>query len=481
MNRESRSILVLILIVFFIFACSTSESPEAMKACPDIDSNLSESENAEAFFENGCSAQEAYAKLSAFYQLDVDETVVLLKMTHYLNEEVMDASLQDYINKYSELIEAYGPIFNFHHLESYLPSSVEWFLENSYLEDDTGYSGSVTPNELMMVVEQQKTQNNASKFWFRSNGIKEGDLQNATSYVHVYRTEIFTDIQFWLFYPYNGPGSIKSRFGDIWSSPIEFGNLAPLGEHVGDWEVVILRFDNNNELLGAFLSSHGDYPFYDKQDIDMNNNQALVYASLNGHGNYPRVGDNTDRKLHLGLGTDVPVLGYVGGHLDIDLLNVTSNQGQQFNAAQNYRIIAIDDVTFGGTWTEPLNDMDSGHWINFDGRWGESNMLSLERGALADLTMDLLGPFFPSTSAIVYPLCDTFDSFFTPGFVIDGCRAALNPLFTIAAYGMEPFSDDIVDLFYDRESSGPVTPKCKAADVWIYETNPNEGSLPPQC
>ncbi|XP_059064245.1 hypothetical protein At1g04090-like, partial [Cryptomeria japonica] len=61
--------------------------------------------------------------------------------------------------------------------------------------------------------------------------VKQKDLQSAEAYVHVKPMLVgtFSDIAMWLFYPFNGPRSLKVQL---------FYNLSlgKIGQHLVDWE-----------------------------------------------------------------------------------------------------------------------------------------------------------------------------------------------------------------------------------------------------
>jgi hypothetical protein len=62
------------------------------------------------------------------------------------------------------------------------------------------------------------------------------------------------DLQYWFFYPFNGPGRMRVQFGEVHDAT---SSLAPLGDYYGDWEMVILRFDSTTyDKIGLDTKAH---------------------------------------------------------------------------------------------------------------------------------------------------------------------------------------------------------------------------------
>jgi len=118
------------------------------------------------------------------------------------------------------------------------------------------------------------------------DNLERGDLAKAKVYVHVKPMfgATFTDIVIWIYYPFNGPATIKFKFLNI-----KFDHL---GEHTGDWEHVTLRVNNfNGELKSIYFSEHSGGKWVDATDIEFQDrNKAAVYASRYGHAFYSKPG-----------------------------------------------------------------------------------------------------------------------------------------------------------------------------------------------
>ena len=106
----------------------------------------------------------------------------------------------------------------------------------------------------------------------------------------------YTDRQCWLFNAYNGPGTlhIDGLMDDSITSSGDI-NVAQLSEHVGDWEMFMIRVNNTTlNLDGMWLSEHAKGQFITADQIDrkfgFQGTQPIIFSALNGHGNWYRAG-----------------------------------------------------------------------------------------------------------------------------------------------------------------------------------------------
>src|SRR5688572_31949627 len=150
---------------------------------------------------------------------------------------------------------------------------------------------AVTADTMMDKVQELQT-GGANQFWMElPEAHRGGDLQSAKAYVHAVRLKDLgmTDLQFWLFRAYNGPGTIKASasidpIGGVCSGDAVPGNVEPLGEHTGDWEGIYVRFDDaTGEIVEVYLSAHGAAPRTPAANLTFEGTHPVFYASLNGH------------------------------------------------------------------------------------------------------------------------------------------------------------------------------------------------------
>jgi VPS62-like protein len=138
--------------------------------------------------------------------------------------------------------------------------SIEAFLQHAKLHDRNTGAEINHPT----VAQLPTGINNDGRYWLiLEDGYKGGDLATAKAYVHAYWKPgmSWTDLQFWFFYAYNGPGTAHIN-GLVFDTIAHSGdpNLAPLGEQFGDWECCMIRIDNSSkQMILSRLADHPDY------------------------------------------------------------------------------------------------------------------------------------------------------------------------------------------------------------------------------
>ncbi|CAG8678587.1 12380_t:CDS:1 [Funneliformis mosseae] len=159
------------------------------------------------------------------------------------------------------------------------------------------------------------------------------------------------DIEYWLFYPYNGP----TNFG-----------LTP---HEGDWEQATVRVyvDENakddkpkSQVLGVWMSAHSEGRWWapsiyqssgsDIGPLDFEEGRPIVYSAINSHANYGTIG--TQKYL-------AKKIIYLEDHTD---------KGQKWPIADNLiKILEDTDRQFDVEKTKVINNQ---FWVKFRGKWG---------------------------------------------------------------------------------------------------------------
>lgn len=138
-------------------------------------------------------------------------------------------------------IAKYGPILQVHPNEKYDICSVEWFLAHSTLVDSQDPASNIAHPFAIQLPQGPKQ---GSRYYLEiEDSVKTGNFSTGKAYVNALwkKDSTFTDIQFWFFNAYNGPGTAK--FDSLVFNKVKnTGNvdLSPLGEHVGDWVSGIL-------------------------------------------------------------------------------------------------------------------------------------------------------------------------------------------------------------------------------------------------
>jgi D-tyrosyl-tRNA(Tyr) deacylase len=243
-------------------------------------------------------------------------------------------------------ISRYGPILKFHPNEKNLMCSVEWFLGRAVLHDDKTNRTIPSPK-----VDQLPTgPKENGRYWLTlADDAKGGNLPTAKAYVHAYAPpgRSYTDLQFYIFYAYNGPGTLH-LFTTISEGD---ASLQPLGEHVGDWETCVLRIDNaSKSLIGVWMSQHGSGQWLEGSQLEQlgrDREQIILYSSLNGHAIYPAIGPNPTHE---------------GDYLAVSwfLRNDTDDGGQILDCSTRYNLVSAPSIV------EPK-------WLDYPYRWGPEN------------------------------------------------------------------------------------------------------------
>jgi hypothetical protein len=241
-------------------------------------------------------------------------------------------------NQVVEVVKKYGPLVHLHPDEKYVMSSVEWFLERATLYHNGNKVNEVRGNQSLLPT---GTQTDESYWLDIPSEARKGDMSTAVAYVHARAsaTAGMTDVQFWFFYPYNGPGTAKLF-------PIDKKvDLSPFGVHTGDWEHMVLTVDDKLVPHKMYLAQHSSGEWIALKPGDLTRRIEL-YASRNGHATYNTTGQNlTEEKKQKLLGQTV---------YDVGLRNDTDKGGPTLDCAARFQLL----------------DGNEPHWLDFPGLWG---------------------------------------------------------------------------------------------------------------
>jgi len=199
----------------------------------------------------------------------------------------------------------------------------------------------------------------------------------------------------------------------LFSAEIHSGdvNLAPLGEHYGDWECCMVRIDNKSkQMSGAWLSQHSAGQMFYQNDLKafqrVNGNQIVVYSSRNGHAVYSGRGGNYTEHRSYGLGA-------LGTGLEFDLRNDTADGGHELNCGQKYDIISADWLNY----KEP-------NWVNYYNRWGPEGSTT---HMSADTVANIFKAAFGWLSIIAFPTLQIIGGVVLSFFVKDDVNGPVGP------------------------------------------------------
>ncbi len=297
------------------------------------------------------------------------------------------------LNELNDIIKKYAPSLNIHPDEKYKPTSVDFFVENSNLLDKrTGQYTQAHIDDL------PQGEDNGSNYQLvlKSDSARSGDFSQATCYVHAKAgTGLYTDIQFWFFYAYNGHGTFRIKTLSFGQTLTE-GNTssAPIGEHEGDWEHVTVRINNfTHQPEYLYLSQHGGGIWVPWKDLTFvsETTQPIIYSSQNGHASYQLIGSNYSHHIKK------PNTNWSPAIIEFFLVNQTKPNGDVLNCAEKYCIINADYL--GDKAPAQPN------WVDFWGRWGKSSEahLTVEQVEMIILknAAPLLGVLGPASTAII--------------------------------------------------------------------------------
>jgi hypothetical protein len=278
----------------------------------------------------------------------------------------------------NDVIRRQAPVIHFHPEEAYFPSSVEWYLDRALLvHGATGQTLIWHPSPAQLPSEAANPANQ-ERLWLTfdeklagpalephlapEDDPRRGDPDHAPAYVRaVHHPDLgVTDLQFWMFYPYDGPGLARVR-------PVELGatradqvlSLWPGGMHEADWELAVIRIDHTTlEPCGVILSQHrdGDMLLGAEAMAGLERDsegRIQLYSSLYGHASYAHV---HERKLFY-LWRPFVHIGIELGLIDRVEPGRTWNLGEP----PNHMLIST-------SWGDKAVQEPS--WLKFPYRWG---------------------------------------------------------------------------------------------------------------
>ena len=241
------------------------------------------------------------------------------------------------------LVNAYSPWICLHPDEPYFPSSVGWFFEQGAMLHKKG--GAAEPVDLYGKNLPQGGVNDG-EYWIdlpidesAKNKVKIGNLASSEISVHVKPVlgGTATDMAFWVFYPFNGPG--RAKLGVL---TVPFKRV---GEHVGDWEHVTVRVSNfSGELKRVYFAAHSAGQWKHSSEVEfLGGNKPVGYVSLHGHATYAK-----------------PGMVLIGGSAGVGIKDDTARGGLKLDAGSKWLLVAADHLR------SPVGPA----WLNFMGEWG---------------------------------------------------------------------------------------------------------------
>lgn len=253
------------------------------------------------------------------------------------------------LSEVTAAIKQYGPRVYFHPDDEYRPSSVDWFLQRATLHCADGSTRAASAGAL------PAGGSDDHQYWLECNDstARAGSLSSAVAYVNAVFKGGWLDIQFWIFYPYNGAGTAAVK---IKVSGYDEDNLAlnPMGQHGGDWEHFTCRIDPvTKKLRSIYLAQHDGGTWTPLGDIPMDAGRPVVYSSRHGHASYCGTGNN--------LSSTYTVKQLNTIWFQFGLVNAAQQSSSTLECSSRYQILRIAFLS---------NQPSPPDWTKYCRRWG---------------------------------------------------------------------------------------------------------------
>lgn len=287
-----------------------------------------------------------------------------------------------------QLIRAFGPVMKLYRTERYLmddpdyilnsgKTALEWGLVHHEQDYNSfaieGLRSAALPSEAALAGDVERARHDARaarpdfRYWLRiGDSLLAGNLSRAKALVSVWLAPdgASLDLQFWFFYPFNGPGKFLVTMGKLIHDQVI---LNTCGRHYGDWEHVTLRLARTHEpaglpwrLVDVYLSRHSISKWMGGvEGLRFSGGHPVIYVARDSHAHYPSAGTQHYRRAwskNFWLGTAA-----------LDLEDWTGD-GPAFRTFDpgHYQIMASNIP--GWTLAPPA-------WYSFAGSWGQYEKL----------------------------------------------------------------------------------------------------------
>lgn len=292
-----------------------------------------------------------------------------------------------------QLIQTFGPVMKLHSTERYLmddpdyildsgKTALEWGLVHHAQTYETfaieGVRRASIASEAALAGAWRQAQSDPRAYspdfrcWLHiGDSLLAGDQSRAKALVSVIeapdRTHV--DLQFWFFYPFNGPGKFHLTIGKVVDDRVKMNTC---GRHYGDWEHVTLRLVRAHaadtdawRLQDVYLSRHSISQWLGGvSGLRFTGRHPIVYIARDSHAHYPSAGTHYYRRAWQ--------KNFWLGSAAVDLEDWTDD-GPVFDTSQpgHYRIISTNIANW--RLTPPA-------WYAFAAPWGQYEKLKFSYG-----------------------------------------------------------------------------------------------------
>ena len=281
-----------------------------------------------------------------------------------------------------ELIQRFGPVMRLHSTERYRMDDPAWVLDSGktclewglvHHEDEYGKfsiegmrSAAIrSEDDLAGAWQQMARDSRVTLPGFRrwldiDDSLIRGNQSRAKAFVRLLEAanRSYVDLQFWFFYPFNGPGKFHVTIGRWIDDHVRTDTA---GRHYGDWEHVTLRLARDPwRLQDVYLSRHSISKWMGGLSaLRFSGSHPIIYIARDSHAHYPSAGIHYYRRVwhkDFWLGT---------GNVDLE---DWTDDGAVFDTSLpgHYQIVYTNVADWG--LTPPA-------WYTFDARWGQYEKL----------------------------------------------------------------------------------------------------------
>lgn len=278
----------------------------------------------------------------------------ITKKPKWFQRSIDNGDIPDYVTQYSPLVYLYSE-------ERYFPYDIADFVKHFHVENinNTIVKGT---NHNMTINKLGDLKNN-SKLWLTANsdfdcdpdwitGVKnkpsliDGEIKNApATLIVVDKGYGWVDSYWFYFYSFN-------------LGPFVMG-AGPYGNHVGDWEHLLVRFYKGKPII-VWMSAHGGgggYSYNNLEKYHLDPKHPIIFSATGTHANYVSVGQHPH---------DLPY----------NILSDFTDRGPLWNPAKNYLGYTYDgrNIYIGNNTTHKGREELYGHWLAFKGHWGDKQL-----------------------------------------------------------------------------------------------------------